>query len=51
MSLRKFGLRGRTLTTTPLRAIVVLAIVAVAVSGATVAFGAIGDIGTVTTCV
>jgi len=48
---RKPSLPGRMLTLSPSRAIVVLALVAVAASGATVAFGAIGDAGTVTTCV
>jgi len=48
---RRFDPRARTLTTTPLRALVVLAVVAAAVSTATFAFGAIGDSGAVTACV
>jgi hypothetical protein len=51
MTSRILDLRARMLTTTPLRAVVVLAIVAAAVSSATVAFGAIGDSGTLTACV
>jgi hypothetical protein len=51
VSARRFSLSDRTLVTTPLRAIVVLAVVAIGVSGATVAFGAIGDSGTVVACV
>ena len=40
----------RSVTTTPLRAIVVTAVIVVMVSSATIAFGAVGDGGTVTTC-
>jgi len=40
----------RSFTTTPLRAIAVIAVIAVTVSSATIAFGAVGDGGTVTTC-
>jgi uncharacterized protein YjbI with pentapeptide repeats len=43
-------LGGRSLTITPLRAILALAIVAMAVSRATVAFGAIGDGGVIQIC-
>jgi hypothetical protein len=48
---RGLGLRGHTFTVTPLRAIVVLAVVAVGVSSATIALGAIGDSATITACV
>jgi hypothetical protein len=42
--------RGRTFTTTPLRAFALLVVVAVVVSGATVAFGAVGDGGVIQAC-
>jgi hypothetical protein len=50
MTARNLSLRGQTFTTTPMRAIVVLAALVVAVSSATVALGAIGDSGVIQAC-
>jgi hypothetical protein len=50
MKARNLSLRGQTFTTTPMRAIVMLAVLMVAVSSATVALGAIGDSGVIQAC-
>src|SRR5262245_53121116 len=51
MTSQRLRQRGRAFIVTPMRAIVVLAVLVVAVSSTTVALGAIGDSGTVTACV
>ena len=50
MTARNLSLRGQTFTTTPMRAIVMLAALVVAVSSATIALGAIGDSGVIQAC-